>query len=316
MISYDRPLISVIVPNYNHVSFLKERIDSIIEQSYDNFEIIILDDNSTDDSISLINKYKDNKKVKHIIYNSLNSGSTFRQWEKGISIARGEFIWIAESDDVASPFFLSEMIKLISTSDKADIAFCSSYLIDQDSKELDYSYEMALNRLKIPASQTCVEFSSLDFIDKCMTMENSMYNASAVVFKKKLWYSIPKDFTSFRSCGDWLCWLYMLLESKSVIWNRNKLNRFRIHTNKVTTKAIKSGLIFLERKKIVDFLFSTLKITKNKRKIILGQNYYLLFKEKLPIQMKREIVSEWVKKYKSPIIYILFFILFRIIKKY
>ena len=39
MISYDRPLISVIVPNYNHVSFLKERIDSIIEQSYDNFEI-------------------------------------------------------------------------------------------------------------------------------------------------------------------------------------------------------------------------------------------------------------------------------------
>ena len=62
-------LVSVIVPNYNHELFLKERLDSIVNQSYKNIEIIILDDASTDGSCEIINSYKSHPKVSKILIN-------------------------------------------------------------------------------------------------------------------------------------------------------------------------------------------------------------------------------------------------------
>jgi glycosyltransferase involved in cell wall biosynthesis len=54
----NNPLVSVIIPNYNHARFLDERIQSILNQTYQNFEVIILDDKSSDNSVEVINKYK------------------------------------------------------------------------------------------------------------------------------------------------------------------------------------------------------------------------------------------------------------------
>lgn len=70
------PKVSVIIPNYNHSSYLKERIDSILNQTFQNFEVIILDDCSTDNSKEIIELYRDHTKVSHIVYNEKNSGST------------------------------------------------------------------------------------------------------------------------------------------------------------------------------------------------------------------------------------------------
>ena len=93
------PLVSVIIPNYNHARFLIERIDSVLNQSYKNFEIIVLDDKSTDNSVEIIMKYSNNKHVSQIVINDENSGSPFLQWQKGFKLAKGELVWIAESDD-------------------------------------------------------------------------------------------------------------------------------------------------------------------------------------------------------------------------
>src|SRR5688572_15349118 len=94
-------LVSVIVPNYNHADFLQQRLESILNQTYQHFEVIILDDFSTDDSKDIIEKYRHNSKVTLISYSTKNMGSTFAQWNKGVEMASGEIIWMAESDDVA-----------------------------------------------------------------------------------------------------------------------------------------------------------------------------------------------------------------------
>ena len=75
-------LISVIVPNYNHASFLKQRIDSILNQTFQDFELIILDDCSTDNSREIIETYRNHLKVSHIIYNTENSGSLLNNGKK------------------------------------------------------------------------------------------------------------------------------------------------------------------------------------------------------------------------------------------
>ena len=128
------PVVSVIVPNYNHSAFLKERLDSILLQTYQYFEIIILDDCSTDNSVQIIENYRLNKHVTHVVLNEKNSGSTFLQWDKGIELAQGKYIWIAESDDVAHPCFLNTLVCQLEKYPEAAFAFSHSLLIDDNGK--------------------------------------------------------------------------------------------------------------------------------------------------------------------------------------
>src|SRR3989442_15683408 len=97
---------SVIVPNYNHASFLRLRIESVLVQTYQDYEVILLDDCSTDNSREILASYRNNPKVR-IEYNERNSGGVFKQWNKGVRMARGRYIWIAESDDYADACFLA-----------------------------------------------------------------------------------------------------------------------------------------------------------------------------------------------------------------
>lgn len=71
-----RPKVSVIVPNYNHAPFLKDRLDSIFRQEFEDYEVILLDDCSTDGSREIIESYRDHEKVSHVVLNERNSGST------------------------------------------------------------------------------------------------------------------------------------------------------------------------------------------------------------------------------------------------
>lgn len=105
----NHPLVSIIIPNYNHARFLDERMQSVLGQTYQNFEVIILDDRSTDNSREVIEKYRSNPKVRKILFNDTNSGSPFRQWKKGMELASGEIVWIAESDDHCEDTFLEKL---------------------------------------------------------------------------------------------------------------------------------------------------------------------------------------------------------------
>ncbi len=111
------PFISIIVPNYNHVQFLEQRLTSIYKQTYQNFEVIILDDASADSSLEILRVYKNHPKTSHFIINEKNTGSPFKQWKKGLELANGEFIWIAESDDSCELDFLEKQIVAIQSYD-------------------------------------------------------------------------------------------------------------------------------------------------------------------------------------------------------
>ena len=106
------PLITAIVPNYNHARFLEERVKCIVNQTYTNIEILILDDKSIDDSVEVINKLKEKYPTKiRTLLNKRNSGNVFKQWQKGIENAKGEIIWICESDDFCELDFVENTYK-------------------------------------------------------------------------------------------------------------------------------------------------------------------------------------------------------------
>ena len=132
----DNYLVSVIIPNFNHARYLDERIQTVLDQTYQNFELIILDDCSTDNSKEIIEKYRHNPHVSHILYNEHNSGKIFSQWQKGIDKAKGELIWIAESDDKCRPELLEKLVSEFQNNMNLVVAFCKTVFFSDNGHEL------------------------------------------------------------------------------------------------------------------------------------------------------------------------------------
>lgn len=219
-------MVSVIIPNYNHAPFLQQRINSVLNQTYKEFEIIILDDSSTDHSKEIIELFRKHPKVTKIIYNEVNSGSPFRQWQKGIELAKGELIWIAESDDYSSEIFLEHAVKQMEV-DNSFLFFCQSYNVNSNSIIVNNNFWWTENIKSINWYEPFV-MDGHEFIKAALQFKAAIPNASGVVFRKDNF-----DFSTirkYRICGDWLFWINAL-KGQKLSYSPQCLNYFRTHPN-------------------------------------------------------------------------------------
>lgn len=258
------PTVSVIVPNYNHAPYLKQRIDSVLNQEYQDFELILLDDCSTDNSRDILAGYADNPHVSHVVFNEKNSGSTFKQWEKGLELAKGRYIWIAESDDYASPHFLRELMPLLLNNSDTVLAFSGSRMVDAEGVPLMKDWD------KFPSGgMENTVYRPSDFLRR-MLWKNFVYNASMVVFRKDCYHLVDKSFQTYRYCGDWLFWTEIGRQGTVISLNK-KLNYFRQHLNKVSPKAEREGLYFFEGLNIKSYIMNLLRLTPLQQMVIMGK---------------------------------------------
>ncbi len=225
----NNPLVSVIIPNYNHARFLNRRIESILMQSYSNYEIIILDDCSSDNSIEIINQYKEHPKVSHILINDTNSGSTFKQWEKGFELAKGELIWIAESDDSCEPDILESLVKEFINDNHCVLAFCKSIKIDSDDNIIG---EAGMGK--------DLHACGKSFFNHYLYRYCYINNASSAVFKKEMLHYVDQRYKNFKGSGDWILWIE-ISQLGNVAYVNKPLNYFRIHGTNTTTIQLRSG---------------------------------------------------------------------------
>lgn len=306
LLKKNQPTISIIIPNYNHAKFLKQRIDSVLNQTYKNFELILLDDHSTDNSKDILLSYKDNPQVSHIILNEENSGSPFKQWHKGFSVATGDFIWIAESDDYCDNIFLEKVISLINKYDSVSIVYTSSHLVDATNH---FIRKEKTHGTKI--------YSGKSFISGHLVFGNTIMNASSAVFSKKALQNIKNDYMSFKAVGDYLFWIY-LAEQGNVVWIKDAYNYFRQHKNKVTPNAVKSGLTFIEDLKIFDYLVKRKYLHGIHLHLSHGYFIWLIFKTRHSMEkaVEKQIWSKWSKRSHFPICNMILFMAYNIVINY
>lgn len=261
-----QPLVSVIIPNYNHAKYLDERILSVLTQTYQNFEVIILDDVSKDNSREVIEKYRTNKHVSHIVYNEVNSGSTFKQWDKGFNLAKGDLIWIAESDDSCENVLLEKLVAEFQKDDKLVLAFCNSMIIDQDGNQIGV--------IQRKAWQKDIHCSGMDFIHDYLYQDNLIYNASSALFRKDITMQIGKQYIDFKASGDWLFWIE-ICEKGNICMLQSPLNHFRKHLGNVTIKAMCNGVQQTENKRIFDYIVSKHEISNSAARKYKIHNIYV-----------------------------------------
>jgi glycosyltransferase involved in cell wall biosynthesis len=228
------PSVSIVVPNYNHALYLTTRLESVFAQTYSDYEVILMDDASTDDSVSIIQSYVTHPKVTHLVINQTNSGNTFKQWNKGIALAKGEFIWIAESDDYADPQFLEKSVQLLQQSSEIGLVFCESHLINQAGAKTGNTRDWRMSHEHWQPLEQSSLFTGISFCRNFLMARCAIPNASAVVFRKSAFKNTGGADECLKMAGDWKLWFNLLLPAQGG-YIAESLNYFRAHSQTVRT---------------------------------------------------------------------------------
>jgi len=245
--------VSVIIPNYNHAIFLTERIESVLNQTNQNFEVIILDDCSTDNSKEIINRYKNDTRISHIIFNDSNSGSPFFQWKKGIELAKHKFIWIAESDDYIDPTFLEEVLQRFNTDEKIGIVYCDSNIVENEKVVKDFYKGYRNQNFNTKRWNNDYVNDGKNEIENYLFFECTINNTSAMVFKKDLIdQNIFTELQKFKYSGDWYFFLCIAYNCK-ISYISKALNYFRSGQSNFK-KGVRSPLNYFRERSLVRYL--------------------------------------------------------------
>jgi glycosyltransferase involved in cell wall biosynthesis len=204
----DNPLFSVLIANYNNGKYLEGAIKSILDQTYKNWEIIVVDDGSTDNSKELYKLYTYNKKIK-IFYNEKNEGIGYSK-RKCVEHAEGELCGFLDPDDILLPKALELMTKIFLKNSDTSLIFSRMYLCDNDLNILSKS-----RILKIPNNQTY--FTTVD------------YNPEHFVAFSKRKYDLTEGISSkYLACVD--LDLYFKLEEVGKFYILNEFT-YKYRTN-------------------------------------------------------------------------------------
>lgn len=236
--------VSVIVPNYNYAHYLKDRITTIVQQRYPIYELIVLDDCSSDDSASLINEIADTLHVDtRVECSSANSGSVFAQWEKGARRAEGDFVWIAEADDLSEPDFLWEVMRGFDYPDVV-LSYCESRQIGSEGQPLGHNYLDYVADVDENRWLTHYVTDGPDEIAEALSVKNTIPNVSAVVFDRaaliRALDSAVNLASNFRVAGDWRVYMEILAHGR-IVYSPRPANLHRRHERSVTKAGLNLG---------------------------------------------------------------------------
>lgn len=263
------PTVSILLPNYNHARFLPQRLDSILAQTFRDFELIVLDDCSPDNSRTIIEDYARRYPMR-VVFNEKNSGSPFIQWKRGAEMATGKYLWIAESDDFADPRLLETLVNQTKEHPTVGLAYCQSACVDADGK-VDGTWEYWTRELDPKRWLQSFFNKGSDEVARYMVRRNTVPNASAVLVRKDLLLaSLPPD--RMRLSGDWWTWCSVLLKS-DVAFVGEPLNYFRSHGSTVrgTTKL---PLVCEEEFKVIAHVCSQVAVSPEVRQEIFHEAFY------------------------------------------
>ena len=246
------PKVTAIVPNYNHERFLDQRIRSVLDQTHPDVEVLLLDDASKDGSLKVFEKYASHPRVKAIIANEKNTGIPFKQWNKGVAAASGEYLWFAESDDYCDPTLVERLVNVLESQPRVGVAYSQSLGVDENNQTL-YSLEEWTRDLHPTRWSADFVNAGPDECARFVVRKCTIPNASAVVIRKSQYLAIGGADEDFRLSGDWMLWAKLMLVS-DVAFIAQPLNYFRMHSNTVRKASARGAIALTEAVRILAYI--------------------------------------------------------------
>lgn len=247
--------ISVVVPNYNYSNYLYQRVYSILNQNYKIHELIISDDASKDNSLFYIKqieqKISEFVNVK-VVVNDINSGNAFSQWQKGINLATGDYVWVAEADDYAKKNFLNEVVSPLKKNNNIVISYADTGFIDSNGYITKNSLVDQIDILKTNHWNASYVNKGISEINCYSYLNCTIPNVSGTIIKKGNYDEIFESAKKFHQSGDWFTYLN-ILNLGDISFINKTLNYYRVHGNNISQTFDKKAHI-LEIQRIYKFV--------------------------------------------------------------
>ncbi|WP_113924635.1 glycosyltransferase [Cognataquiflexum aquatile] len=241
MDNIDYPLVSIVFTSYNHREYLRQALDSLVNQTYPMLEIIIVDDCSTDGSQEILKEYESFSNVI-IKFNSKNSGSYVKSTNFGASFAKGEYIIFAQCDDYAEPNQIELLLNVFEENQSVGVVFSKSYLVDEDGKIFsddfwgrEKSFKMDIKDNPLIQGIKMKEYLSFSCV---------IPNLSAALIKRELFEKVNGLSEQYLVVADWELWLN-LTEISDFYYVNKPLNYFRQHATTIRS-SIKMKIQIIE----------------------------------------------------------------------
>lgn len=238
-------LVSIICPAYNHESFIERTIQSILRQTYRNFEIVIVDDKSTDNTLVVAKRYTNQNYNIKCIQNDYNMGLS-RTLNKGIGFSSGEIICILATDDELKPDHIEKCVTLFSEYKHIGAVYSSIEIIDENDSIIGYSENCTLNRYQLLRSL---------FIDG-----NCNLAAPGSCFLRSLFNQIGMFHTSLIQTQDYEFNVRVLANTEIAINNEKTVRYRRMNLNRNLSSSTSWGKMAreLEMNTVLDSFISNL----------------------------------------------------------
>lgn len=265
--------VSAVIPNYNYAGYLEERVESILAQKYPIYELIILDDKSTDDSTKVIEKIIENLKIRRpnlkvkFIPNEQNSGNVFKQWEKCFLESTGDFVWICEADDSCSKYFLNSVMRAFRDKDVV-LSYSESRTIDEDGNKIMADLRAWIDEFRTAHWNRSYVNDGKKELKQFLCTNNTIANVSGVVFRR---IDAPvkkylREAQKFRLAGDWYFYSKYLLHGK-IAYCAESLNYHRMQRKGVTLTTDKYKQ-FLEIEAVQASIMKDISLSQSDKKRI------------------------------------------------
>ncbi len=234
--STSEKLISVVIPSYNHEKYISEAIKSVLGQDYSNFELIIIDDGSQDNSDKIITSFKDSR-IKYI--KQENSGA-HASINRGLEISSGDYLSILNSDDVYTRNRFKEMSKILDTNKSIDFICSYIEIINQNGKKLGIK-EGFKNLDPWPMQNPEKTFKKTNDFKKNLLMSNFIATTSNMFFRRNIYDTIG-GMRNLRFAHDWDFALRVAEKFECYLLEKPVL-KYRIHNNN-TISSNKKWMLF------------------------------------------------------------------------
>ncbi len=287
------PLISVIVPNYNHAAYLDQRLESIFAQTYSRFEVLLLDDASTDGSQEILRSWqKRHPDHCRLVINEQNSGSPFRQWSRGLELAQGELIWIAESDDFCDPDFLRKLVPSFANP-ATMLAFAQIQFVSETGADQVWSMQHYLPEAGSGFWNRPLVSSAHRLTGWIWNRRNLIPNVSAALFRHCRDLPLLQDpsWLDMRVCGDWLFYLH-LARGGLVAYVPGATSYYRQHPGNSSVSLHRQRLYLEEHIRLAEQLLSLYRLDGqacHRMQAELRQRWTDLHDQPLPADLEDQI---------------------------
>jgi glycosyltransferase involved in cell wall biosynthesis len=259
------PFVSVVVPNYNHANHLGQRLDTVFNQTFTDFEVIILDDHSTDGSQAIFYRYND-PRIVHRIFSTRNSGNPFLQWKQGLKKARGSWVWFAESDDYADLSFLDKLTAAATMSPNIGLAYADSVAVDEAGNVQGTFAALKNKRFHTQRWHHNYTNNGADEIERYLLPGGTINNSSAVLFNREVLMKANPFDLGLRYIGDKYAFI-KVLSNTDVAYVAEGLNFYRSPFN--AKHADRYDKYFYEQFLVFDWVYRNMKI-KDEKKFLAG----------------------------------------------